>query len=466
MSKLNLNTASLAQVLIALPYVERMKMLRKLTDEDFMGLYYDWSFWARKNQLEPVELQQIDKFIWLVLAGRGFGKTRTGAEWVIEKVRNHGYRYVTLVGANATDVRKIMIEGESGILQHSPPWFMPTYEPSKMILYWPNGAVANIYYGTEPDSSRGAQSDLVWMDELAKWKYPQDTYDNIMLGLRLGENPLCMVSTTPKPTKFLKSVINDPATVVTAGNTYENMDNLAAPFIHTVIRKYEGTRIGKQELYAKLLDDNPNALWKRKWLDDYRISLAAPCHRIVVSIDPAGTEPEEGKEATENGIIVVGEGRALEGMRNRDMTHYYVFEDLSLQASPDGWAREAQAGYNKFKCDAYVAEKNFGGAMVKSTIRNVDRNNTVHVITASRGKTLRAEPVSGLYEQGRVHHVGTFGLLEDELCEWQQGQKSPNRLDALVHGINFLTGQDLYAPAPDTSKHNRPQFKSQVMGVK
>jgi phage terminase large subunit-like protein len=471
--------------IINLPLEKKLLFLQWLNeggDAAYTALKYDWPFWARPNQLQPPELGVEEVFIWFLMAGRGYGKTRTLAQWVDDKVKNGDYRNISLVGAAADEVRTIMIEGESGLLACSSPDFYPTYNPSKKQITWPNGALANIYYGTEPEKSRGAQSDLIWADEIAKWQYPQETFDNLLMGLRLGSNPLCGVSSTPKPTKFIKELTNrtNPETgkrntIVTRGNTFDNLQNLAKPFINTIITKYKGTRLGRQELNAEILDDNPNALWKRDWLDRDRISKKVDCHRLVVSIDPPGTEPDKEKpekEVTEAGIIVVGEGKALPGMMpppgvewEPGIMHYYVFADLSLEGSPEKWAKEAVSGYNKFGCGEIVAETNFGGAMVKSTIKNVDSNIKVYELHASRGKYIRAEPVSLLYEQGRVHHIGNFSFLEDELCEWVPGMKSPNRLDALVWGIIFLSDKSIYSEAPSVRKHDREKFKSVVRNL-
>lgn len=451
-----------------LPIDQRITLLDQLTDEDFLLLHYDWKFWARKEQLPPPELGKDGKFIWFVKAGRGFGKTRTFAEWVIDNVRNHGYGHVSLVGAASDEVRTIMIEGESGILPCSPPDFYPEYKPSKKQLVWPNGAVANIFYGTEPEKSRGAQSDLVWADEIAKWKYPQETFDNLLLGLRLGSNPLCGVSSTPKPTKFIKELSRRSECITVSGSTYDNIHNLAKPFIQTIIQKYKGTRLGRQEIDAEILEDNPRALWKRDIIDLNRVHETIDCMRLVVGIDPPGTEPDKEKpekEVTECGIVIVGEGKALSGMQWQKLPHYYVFDDISLKASPNGWAREALSGLNKYKGDSLVVETNFGGAMVVSTLRNIDSNVSIHEVHASRGKYIRAEPISSLYEQGRVHHVGTFAELEDELCEWEPGKKSPNRLDALVWGITWLCGNDIQAPGPNVQKQKHTAFRSMTRNL-
>jgi len=447
----------------SLPLGDRAELIDSISPEEAMSLYYDWRFWARPEQLEPKELGRNGKFIWFSLSGRGTGKTRQYAEWVIDKVQNYGYRYISLIGAAADEVRNIMIEGESGILNCSPPWFIPIYEPSKKRLLWPNGAVAQIFYGSEPDKARGAQSDLVWMDELAKWKYPEQAFDNILLGLRLGENPLCGVSTTPRPTKFIKELVERPEVIVTRGHTMDNIDNLAEPFIHTVIRKYMGTRLGRQELDAVILDDNPNALWKRKDLDDYRVEKAPDLYRIITAVDPEATDSEE---SSETGIVIVGEGKAMPGMRNQDLPHFYVIDDMSLKGSPNGWGRQVVTAFNKYECDRIIAEKNNGGDMVKSTIHNVDAKVPFSPVWASRGKYVRAEPISALYEQGRVHHVGSFPILEDQLCEWVPGEKSPDRLDALVWGVTWLSEKESIAQAPSVRAHGKnPKFRSKVTNL-
>lgn len=397
-----------------------------LSPEEFNLLVYDWTFWARREQLPPDEIYTTeDKFIWLYLAGRGAGKTRSAGEMVIDCVKNRGYRYVSLAGATAPEVRDIMIEGESGIMNISPPGFKPEYEPSKRRLTWPNGAVGKIFYGTEPDVARGPQSDLVWMDELAKWQYMQDTYDQIMFGLRLGKKPVCVITTTPKPYPLIKNLITSPDVCVTRGTTYDNRSNLAPSFLKTIITKYEGSRLGRQELLAEILTDNPGALWKRAWIDRDRVSIAPELDRVVVAIDPkASTEAD-----SETGIIVAG----------RKAGEYYVIEDCSLDGGPHEWASAAIKAYERHKADRIVAEVNNGGDMVESTLRNIRPDIPFTRVWASRGKVVRAEPISALAEQGKIHHVGTLAELEDQLCEWEQGMKSPDRLDAMVWAITHLT---------------------------
>ncbi len=427
----------------AVPAHDREALINELSDKEAMSLFYDWSFWARSLQREPEGLGKLGKFVWMYLAGRGTGKTRAFAEWVREKVQHQGYRRISLVGAAADEVRDIMIEGESGILSCSPPWFMPDYEPSKKRITWPNGAIASIFYGTEPEKARGAQSDLIWGDEVCKWQYPEETYDNLMLGLRLGRNPLCAISTTPKPIPIIKRLVKDENVIVVRESTYANINNLAHAFIQTIIKRYEGTRLGRQELEAQILDDNPNALWKRGWIDATRIRYKdmPQLTRIVIPIDPAVTSKET---SDDTGIIPCAEGPApaVDNVRNPDMKHYYVLDDFTLKGSPLDWAQRAITAYRKWSADRIIGETNNGGDLVETNLRNVDKNIPYAGVHASRGKQTRAEPISALYEQGRVHHVGMFSELEDELCEHEflPNQPSPNRLDALVWGISYLAG--------------------------
>jgi phage terminase large subunit-like protein len=424
----------------ALPRKTQLDLLKHLSNDEAASMFYDWSFWARENQLQPGGLGKNGKDIWFIQAGRGFGKNRTGAEWIIDKVQNDGYRHVSLIGAAADEVRDYMIEGESGILAWSPPWFMPEYIPSKKLIVWPNGAKARIFYGTEPEKSRGSQSDLIWGDELCKWKYPDDTYSNVMFGHRLGRMPLALFTSTPKPIPLVKKLVKDPRCIITRGTTYDNMANLAPTFISQVIKEYEGTRLGRQELNGEILDDNPNALFKRVWIDGCRIKpdQMPTLSRIIIPVDPAVSNDED---SDEHGIIPVGMGPAprADVVQHPDMIHYYVLDDATMRGTPREWGAKAVDRYRFWNADRIVAEVNQGGDLVEENIRNIDRNVPYSKVWASRGKVIRAEPISTLYEQGRVHHVGSFASLEDELCEWIPGMKSPNRLDSLVWGITFMT---------------------------
>ena len=404
---------------------DRQKAINSLTDKEAETLLYDWNFFARPKQLPP----EWDWYVWLLLGGRGSGKTRPGAELTC-KWAKEGFSPIALVAAKASDSRDIMIEvGDSSILKISPPWFMPIYEPSKRRLTWPNGVIGITFSGEEPDQLRGAQPQKAWVDELAKFKYPQDTWDNLMLGLRVGSKPQAVVTTTPRPIKVIKELVADERTAVTRGHTLENRDNLHPDYLRYVLRKYEGTRLGRQELAAEILDDNPDALWKRTKIDELRVSKPPELKRIVVAIDPQGTDNET---SSSTGIVVAGIAQVA------DRIEAYILADLTLSGTPEKWATEAVSGYYTFKADRMVAEVNFGGDMVESIIRIIDKGVAFKKVHASRGKQVRAEPASALYEQDRVHHVGFFAELEDQLCEWVPGDKSPDRLDALVWALTDL----------------------------
>lgn len=371
--------------------------------------------WARPEQIEtPGDWQT-----WLVLAGRGFGKTRTGAEWVRKQIESGKCKRMALVARTAADVRDVMVEGESGILAVCPPWNKPHYEPSKRRLTWPNGAIATTYSADQPDLLRGPQHDGAWEDELASWRYPE-AHDMLMLGLRLGSDPRTVITTTPRPTKTIKELVKDKTTVVTGGSTYDNMANLARAFIDKIITKYEGTRLGRQELYAQLLDDVPGALWSRDMLDKHRVSIVPELKLVGVAIDPAVTANEE---SNETGIIVGG--LSEDG-------HGYVIQDDSGKYTPEGWAAKACRLYHLHEANSIIAEVNNGGDLVRSVILNSDQSVRYEAVRASRGKYTRAEPVAQLYEQGKIHHVGMFGELEDQMCSWVPGDDSPDRIDALV----------------------------------
>ena len=403
----------------------RKAAVEELSPSDREELLYEWELIARDKQLPPDWLW----YVWLLLSGRGGGKTRTGAE-LVNKWARERFTPIALVGETKADVRDTMVEvGDSAILNISPPWFMPEYEPSKRRLIWPNGVLGIIYSGDEPGQLRGPQHQKAWVDELAKFKYPKEAWDNLMFGLRIGKQPQAVVTTTPKPIKVIKELVADKRTAVTRGHTLENRDNLAPDFLRYILRKYEGTRLGRQELAGEVLDDNPDALWERARIDELRLRKHPELKRIVVAIDPQGTDNES---SSSTGIMVAGIADV------GDRVEAYVLADLTLSGTPERWATAAVTGYHNFKADRIVAEVNFGGDMVEAIIRLVDKNIPFKKVHASRGKAVRAEPVSALYEQGRVHHVGFLAELEDQLCEWVPGDKSPDRLDALVWAITEL----------------------------
>jgi len=407
--------------------------------ETLANLKYHWEFWARPNQLEP----EGDWNTWLILAGRGFGKTRCGAEtirkWVCGTTPLSKGRYsrIALVAETSADARNVMVEGESGILAVHPPEFRPVYSPANRTLTWPNGAIAYTYNATQPDQLRGPQHDAAWCDELAKWQYMQETWDQLQFGLRLGTNPKQIVTTTPQPKPLIRKLVKDKDTFVTRGSTYDNADNLAAPFLKAIEESYGGTRLGRQELEGEILDDIPGALWNREDIDRARErEIPENLERILVAVDPA-TSSESW--ADEHGIVVVGLGRDKDGYARG-----YVLEDGSMRGSPEEWAKKAVHLYRKYSADKIIAEKNQGGEMVEHTIRSIDRQVPVKLVHASRGKVVRAEPISALYEQGRVSHVGRFDKLEDQMCLFSSdfvrnsSNGSPDRVDALVWGLTEL----------------------------
>ncbi|HJS32084.1 MAG TPA: terminase family protein [Alphaproteobacteria bacterium] len=416
---------SLAAHVAALPEAERAAFLDGLSGEEAAALLYCWRFWARPEQIAP---DHRPWETWLLLAGRGFGKTRTGAEWVRAEVENGRRRRLALVGPTARDVRKTMVEGDSGILAIAPPWFRPRFEPSKSRLTWPNGATADLYSAEEPERLRGPNHDGAWVDELAAWAYLDETWDNLELTLRGGEDPKRVVTTTPKPRKVLRDLLADPHTAVIRGSTYDNAPNLAPAFLKRLERKYEGTRTGRQELHAELLEEAEGALWSRARLEAARVAQAPAMKRVVVAIDPAVTS-DAGSDET--GIVVAGLG-------SDDVA--YVLADLSGRYGPDQWARRAVEAYRAHRADRIVAEVNNGGELVQHTIRTVDRDVAFKAVHASRGKRIRAEPVAALYEQDRVKHVGALELLEDQMTNWDPlGEaRSPDRLDACVWALSEL----------------------------
>ena len=416
--------SSQAELLASLSESERAEALAGITDPEAAALLYDWRFWARPEQMQPAG----DWTTWMVLAGRGAGKTRTGAEFVRQMVAG-GARRIALVAPTAGDARTVMMEGESGLLSIYPPHQRPEYYPTRREVHFHNGAQATTYSAEEPERLRGPQHDCFWCDEAAAWKYPEATWDNLMFGLRLGNAPRGIVSTTPKPIPLIRRLVQDPTTHVTRGSTYDNRGNLPRKFFDAIIKRYEGTRLGRQELLAELLEDTPGALWRQKMIDDSRVlNIPAPLVRIVVAIDPAVSNTEE---SDETGLVAAGLGP--DG-------HAYVLEDASAQDTPHGWASRAVALLRKLRGDRIVAEVNNGGDLVEYTVRTIDQNAPYRALHASRGKEVRAEPVAALYEQRRVHHVGTFGLLESQMCTWVPGQKqkSPDRMDALVWAITDL----------------------------
>jgi len=426
---------SLAQWLAGLDAPQRDKLLNGLSEEECEALFYDWSFWARDSQLPP----EGDWFCWLILAGRGFGKTRTAVEWIRGHVEGASPlvaplgapQRIALIADSFLDGKQTMIEGESGLLEISPPDFRPVFESTNKRLIWPNGIQAFLYSAETPDQLRGPQHHLAWADEMAKWRYLNETWSNLLFGLRLGQKPQVMATTTPRNIALLKNLVEDPQTIVTRGSSYENSANLPGSFFDKVVGRYEGTRLGRQEIYGEILSDVPGALWSRSQLETQRIKDSPPLVRIVVAVDPPVST---GARADSCGIVVAGLDAAGLG---------YILEDCSVQGlSPHGWAAKALEAYARHQADRLVAEVNNGGDLVESLIRQIDPEVSYRAVRATRGKALRAEPVAALYEQGRIFHKGYFAALEDQMCSMTarglEGGKSPDRVDALVWAITEL----------------------------
>lgn len=432
--------------LATLPPDQLAKALASLTEAEADELFHDWRFTARPEQVAP----DGDWQVWAYIAGRGAGKTRSGAEWVREKVKA-GCSRIALIAPTAGDARDVMVEGDSGVLSvcwagdkdhKGNPTGRPVYEPSKRRLTWANGAMATTYSADEPDRLRGPQHDAGWCDEIAAWNYGQEAWDMFMFGLRLGAAPQAMVTTTPRPIPLLRQIMASANTVITRGSTYANRANLAASFLDKIVTRYEGTRLGRQELLGEMLDDVPGALWTRDMIDAAKTGVKLPdMRRVVVAVDPSGTRGQS-DDGDSVGIVVAGQG--IDGIG-------YVLADRTCKLSPDGWGRRAVDAYREFKADRIVAERNFGGAMVEHVIRTVDRSIAYKEVTASRGKVIRAEPIAALYEQGRVKHVGGMTDLEDQLCamtaDGYLGDGSPDRADALVWALSELA----LGPPPATS---------------
>lgn len=438
--------------------LQQPEIITSLTDDDLITLQYDWPVWARPEQLPP----EGDWQFWSYIGGRGAGKTRTGAEYVRDRV-SKGYKRIALVAPTHDDFDKVMVGGESGILACSPSWDMPEYNESKKTLTWPNGAKAFGYSAEKPERLRGPQHDCSWCDEIAAWhpKRRQDTWDMLMFGLRLGDNPTCMVSTTPIPVGVIRDLMEaaqngDEGYRLTSSSTYANRRNLSRQFFTTVIKKYENTRLGEQELMGKLLLDIPGALWTMNNIAPYRVAkLPKKLKRVVVAVDPSGAH-----DTTSGGTSARDRENAASQEKNDEIgivvaaedynDEYYVLDDASLLGGPDEWSQAAVDAYYDYGASHIIAETNYGGGMVISTIKRQDTNNDVQVkaVTASRGKAVRAAPIALLYEQGRVHHVGKsekFAKLEDQFCKFTAsgytGTNSPDRADAAIWALSELSGQ-------------------------
>ncbi len=393
-----------------------------LTEKD---PHYIWPKWARANQLPPIG----NWHVWLILAGRGFGKTRTGAETLRYWIQEGLCQRIALVGETETEVRHVMVEGPSGLLAIHPPSERPVYKPSKRQLTWSNGAIATCFSAEAYEQLRGPQFDGAWIDELAKFREGEKVWDQLMFSLRVGANPRVIATTTPRPTKFLKNLTQNPDVVVTKGSTFENADNLAKPFLDYISDHYGKGSLARQEIYAEFVEEVQGALWTPRLLDRAKSEFQeVPLQRLIIAIDPAVSH---GEKSDETGIIAAGLTREGIGV---------VLEDLSLKGHASVWIQRAIEAYHRLKADRIVAEVNMGGDLVEQLLRDYDASISYKPVRALREKILRAEPIAALYERGKVWHATTFPELEEQLCSYVPGasSKSPDRLDALVWALTEL----------------------------
>jgi phage terminase large subunit-like protein len=414
--------------------------LEALADIDPDSLLWDWTVWARPEQLAP---PGTDWNVWLVMAGRGFGKTRLAAEWVREQAKytNTGQRRFALVARTAADVRDVIVEGESGIINVSPPSEKPLYEPSKRRLTWPNGNTATLFTADEPDGLRGPQFTHAWGDEIAAWRQTPDAagmtaFDNLRVGTRLGANPQMVVTTTPKRVPLLYKLIEESRTdkgnvIITKGSTMDNAGNLSASYLDTITGVYEGTTLARQELYGEMLEDLEGAMWNEEMVEEARHAV----YPISTPLRIIGVDPSVAENPRDECGIVVCASTADHDLYKREA---WVLEDASLHGSPDTWARKVVEMARKWGCPV-VAEVNQGGALVRNAILSIDPTIKVLEVHSKHGKQLRAEPIVLAYEQRRIHHVGYLQDLESQMYSWIPGEgKSPDRIDALVHAMTAL----------------------------
>jgi phage terminase large subunit-like protein len=427
------------ELLSTFPEDVRMQMLAGMSENEAYLAMHRWDLWARPDQMAP---SGEHWHTWLLLAGRGFGKTLAAMQFIRSMVcgdtplsKGNASR-VAIIGDTAADVRDILILGDSGLLRIHPSHFRPEWQPSKRRLVWPNGAYGLTFSAQDPDQLRGPQFDCAACDELAKWQYAEETMSNLAFGLRLGAKPRKVIATTPRPTRLIRALMMDPGVVLTRGSTMENSNNLSRDFLKQVQEKYAGTRLGRQELEGQVLADVPGALWTLDILDRNRVKkdMVPAFKRIVVAIDPATQAKEyENDGIAETGIIVAGLAEDGRG---------YVLADDTCGLNPNGWARKAIASLDYWGGDCIIAEQNQGGSMVEAVIRAVRSTVAFKAVTASRGKHTRAEPIAALYEQDRISHVGSFPALEDQLLATTPSgvlmENSPDRMDALVWAFTEL----------------------------
>ena len=400
-------------------------------DADYFNGYFP--AFAHPHQKPPERANGGgDWTTWLILGGRGAGKTRAGAEWVRSVALADGQARIALVGESEHEVRSVMIEGVSGLLAVHRRHDRPRWLASRRRLEWRSGAVAEIFTAENYEALRGSQFSAAWCDELAKWRHAEATFDNLQFGLRLGQRPRQVVTTTPRPTALIRRLIGDKRTALTHAGTTVNAFNLAPTFLESVLARYHGTRLGRQEIAGEIIEDRTDALWSRSGLEAARVSVAPALKRIVVAVDPPGSA-HKGSDAC--GLVAAG--RAADG------TLYVIADESAQGLTPQAWAMKAIGLWRRLSADALVAEVNYGGDMVRAVIAAADRTVPVMTVRATRSKFVRAEPVSQLYEQGRVKHAGVFPALEDEMCDFGldglSSGRSPDRLDALVWALTALS---------------------------
>lgn len=408
-------------------------------------LEHDWALWARGDQLPPSCAQGGgDWKTWLILGGRGAGKTRAGAEWVRGVALGlPGFgapaKHIALLGETLADVREVMIEGVSGLLSVHPRAERPRWMPVRRRLEWKNGAVAQVFSAEEPESLRGPQFDAAWCDEFCKWRYAEEAFDMLQFGLRLGSQPRQAITTTPRPIALLKRLVADPSTALSKMPTRDNAYNLAPTFLQSIVERYAGTRLGRQELDGEIVEAREDTLFPRVRIEAARVRETPALKRIVVAIDPPASA-REGANAC--GIVAAGLGV--------DETIYVLADESAAGLSPLEWASRAVALYRKLEADRIVVEVNQGGDMVRSVLNEIDRNVPILEVRATRAKHIRAEPVGALYEQGRVKHAGNFPALEDEMADFGpdglSAGRSPDRVDALVWAITALMQRAFATP--------------------